>query len=270
MWRTMINKRTGLATLVMAVLLLPLLGGCIRIERGGAELFGSADIETRDFDFADFQRVSVSQAFQVDISRGEGYRVSVTLNDNLFEYLDISQSGDRLIVRMRRGFNYYRSTREIVITLPELVELDFSGATSGSVAGFSSTDDLRIGLSGASTLHVNGWQAGDVRFGLSGASRVVGEMEIGDADFDISGASTVELDGSAEEMDLQVSGASSARLGDFFVTNASTHLSGASNGTVDVSGRLSINVSGASVLYYSGDPAIDIVQVSGGASLKQR
>jgi hypothetical protein len=264
------NKRAGLAILVTAALLLPLLAGCLRIERGGAELFGSADLETRDYDFSDFRRLSVSHAFQLDISRDDDYRVSATLNENLFEYFDISQSGDRLVIRMRRGFNYYRSTREIVITMPELVEIEFSGATSANVAGFASGDDIRIGLSGASNLEIDGWRAGDARIGASGASRVIGEMDIADGDFDISGASTVDLSGSGNELDLGVSGAGSARLGDFFLRAANARLSGASNGSLDVSGRLSIAISGASVLYYSGDPSIDLVEVSGGATLRQR
>jgi hypothetical protein len=112
--------------------------------------------------------------------------------------------------------------------------------------------------------------AGDIRFDVSGASRVTGDLTAGDADLDISGASTVELQGSGGNIVVDASGASHAKLADFPVNNANVKLSGASNGTVNLDGRLDANLSGASRLSYMGEPTMGSITTSGGSMLSAK
>jgi len=112
--------------------------------------------------------------------------------------------------------------------------------------------------------------AGDIRFNISGASRVTGDITAGDADFDISGASTVELQGSGSNIVVDASGASHAKLADFPVNNANVKLGGASNGTVNLDGRLDANLSGASRLSYIGEPTMGTINTSGGSILSEK
>jgi len=105
---------------------------------------------------------------------------------------------------------------------------------------------------------------------VSGASRVSGDIVAGNVDFDISGASSVELDGSANDIIADVSGASSLKLDDFTATNANVDLSGASSGTVNLTGRLDADVSGASRLWYIGEPTLGDIDTSGASSVSQK
>jgi hypothetical protein len=247
-----------------ATLLAVLLTGCVPV------LVGSPDLETREFDFAGFTHIEVGSAFEVEVSRSDSFVVSITLNENLFDRLDISQRGKTLVIRMRPGFSFRRSTLRASISLPDLQGLQLSGASRGTVTGFSSTRPLQLGVSGASSLELIDITAGDTRFDVSGASSVTGSITIADGDFDVSGASSIDLDGTAADINLSVSGASSARLGSFPVVNGSISISGASNATIEASGNLDIAASGASRLVYSGSPTLGRISVSGGSTVHHK
>jgi len=99
---------------------------------------------------------------------------------------------------------------------------------------------------------------------------VTGDITAGNAEFDISGASSVELDGSANDIAADVSGASSLKLDDFTVSNANVDLSGASSGTVNLDGRLDADLSGASRLWYIGEPTMGDIDTSGASSVSKK
>ena len=154
--------------------------------------------------------------------------------------------------------------------MPKLYSLDSSGATHGAVSRFSSTDGLDIKVSGASSVKLLAISAGDVSFKVSGASTVSGDIKAGDMDISISGASTVQLEGKARDVELEASGASHLNLAGLTVNNANAKLSGASDGTVNLNGRLEIELSGASKLEYIGEPFLREMDITGASTLKRK
>ncbi len=67
-----------------------------------------------------------------------------------------------------------------------------------------------------------------------------------------------------------MSGASRFNLGGFIVNNADVTLNGASTGTVNLSGRLDANVSGASRLSYIGEPTMGTINTSGASTISKK
>jgi len=105
---------------------------------------------------------------------------------------------------------------------------------------------------------------------ISGASDVIGDMAASDVNLIIDGASTVQLEGSGNDIVAIVSGASRIRLGDFTVNNADVSLSGASSGTINLSGQLDADLSGASNLEYIGEPTLGTLNITGASTLSRR
>jgi hypothetical protein len=234
------------------------------------EIAGSQNIETREFAYSDFDKVEVLVPLHIEISKSNVYLVSVTANDNLFDYIEVTQSGDTLRLRLKPYFSFRNITSQAKITMPDLRALEMSVASFGEIAGFQTTGDIDINVSGASKLNIINLQASYVTIEISGASRVNGFIKTEAADFEVSGASSLELNGSAEDARLEASGLSSLRLENFYVPYASVYLSGVSNGNVEVNGRLDIEISGASTLTLGGNPTLGHVEVSGASSLKRR
>ena len=265
------KKVTSSFILIVSMCLLLSATGCIGTWVGsGPAIDGASTLETREMDFSDFNMVKAGYAFQVDITRANSFSVSITMNDNLFDYLVIEQSGDTLNIGLEPNHSYRNIQHRATITMPELRGLELSGASKGDVSGFSSTDSLQLEASGASFLDINDVKAGDTEFTISGASKAYGSIEIANGTFRISGASNVSLEGTAGDVVLEVSGASSVNLGDFTVADASVGASGASSVTVSASGTLDVDVSGASRLYYTGSGTLGSVAVSGASTIKQR
>lgn len=228
--------------------LLGLLVGCLLLGCG-ADIAGSGNLATRAFDLAGFARVEAGSVFVIDIAQSSGFRVAITADDNLFQYLDVSVSGSTLRLRVRPGVSLSRATLRATITMPALEALSLSGAAKGNLTGFQSTAGLSLNLSGASDLTGN-VVAGDMRVEASGASRVT-------------------LTGSGGNLSLNGSGASKLDLGSLAVRDADVKLSGASHGTVNASGRLDAELSGASTLVYRGNPTLGRIETSGGSTLRQ-
>jgi hypothetical protein len=195
--------------------------------------------------------------------------VSITIDDNLLEYLNVKTSGSTLYIGMKSG-SYIKTTQKAIVRLPDLKNLTISGASSVDVSGFQSSDSAKFRLSGASRLDLSGMKTGDIQFTLSGASRVSGDIEMGDAKLNLSGASDIELVGSAGDIDLGASGASDAKLADLVAVDVQVNLSGASSAVVNASGTISGGLSGASRLQYLGNPTLGKFSTTGGSTINKK
>ena len=206
--------------------------------------------ETQTMNFSGFTAVNVGSAFRVTITHSNSFTVRITANEKEFDQIEVNQTGDILKIDIRPG-NFTGITNTAAqITMPELNSVTLSGATQGSAAGFRSTMPFVAQLSGASSLTLTDFQAGNVTA-------------------DLSGASTLSAAGSADDLVSVVSGASSLNLTNLAVNNASMNLSEASHAQIDVSGRLDAELSGASSLQYIGQPTLGNISTSGESTVSK-
>lgn len=239
---------THLRPVFIALLLVPL-AGCVTWNSDHT-ITGSGHTVTREFDLTGFTRVAAGSAFHVKISQGTQISVAVTVDDNLVDYLDVSQSGDTLRLFLKPNVNIRNATLRAVVILPELIGLDLSGATGTTVAGFSSEKPLDVELSGASHLR--------------------GDIQSGEAKFGVSGAAKVELRGGAGHLTIKASGASSVNLEGYASKDTVVDAEGASHVTVNASGRLDARASGASSIRYAGQPESVHPHTSGASSVRRK
>jgi len=213
-------------------------------------LIGSGNLETEGYAFTNFTKVEISSAFQFEIEQSSSHNISITADDNIIDYVQVSQDGQTLRIRLGTVRWFGPVTLRASVTMPQLLGLTVSGASRGDIYDFSSTEDVDITV--------------------SGASRVNGDITAGNIEFDISGASTIQLEGSANDMVAGVSGASRLNLGSFTVNNADVNFSGASSGTVNLTGKLDANLSGASRLWYIGEPMMGDINTSGASTISKK
>ena len=239
------------AAIIIAVVAVVGVIGAVLVLRGWpGVLIGSGNLETEEYAFANFTRVEISSAFEFEIRQSSSYGINVTADGNVIDYVQVSQDGQTLKIRVGGVPSFRRVTLKASVTMPQLGGLTVSGASRGTVSDFSCTEAVSIAV--------------------SGASRVTGDITAGDAEFHIDGASTIQLEGSANDMTARVSGASLFSLDDFTVNNADVNISGVSTGTINLDGRLDANVSGASTLLYIGDPVMGAIDVSDASTLSKK
>lgn len=241
----------------------------------GCEETAQGEVITETKDFSGFNYVDVGSAFEVEITRSDSYSVVISADESLFDYVEVSKAGTTLKIYLNprhilTDFTLGAKTLKAEITMPALHGLEVSGASKGTITGFKSSYDFNLVVSGASSLEMVNIGVGNAGIEVSGASRISGNMTAYDTTFEISGASSCELSGSADMMVLVVSGASRVDQTDFPVNSANIELSGASEATVHVKGRLDITASGASRLYFYGNPTLGYTDVSGASTIKHK
>lgn len=237
-------------TLTLVALLGLTLSACSINFQMPQTIMGSGKLTTQDFQFADFQSVEIANTFQADISQSDTFSVSITADDNLFDYIKVDKSGTKLSIRFDYRGGYSRGTLKAKITMPTLESLSISGASTGTVSGFKLAKPATLDVSGASTLN--------------------GSLDADRIDLHASGASKASLSGTANTADLKADGASALNLSNLSIDNASVDLSGASNATISVKSKLDYNLSGASHVTYQGSPTIGRNSASGASSVAKK
>jgi hypothetical protein len=202
-------KKAAIITAVVAVV--GVICAVLVLRGWPGVLIGSGNLETEEYAFANFTRVEISSAFEFEIKQSSSYSINITADDNVIDYVQVSQDGQILKIRVGGVPTSFRSvTLKALVTMPQLGGLTVSGASRGIVSNFNCTEAVSIAV--------------------SGASRVTGDITAGDAEFHIDGASTIQLEGSADDMVAIISGASRFNLGDFAVNNANVNVSRCQHG----------------------------------------
>jgi len=256
-------------TLVAAVLL----SGC---ELAGQQNGATAEnVVTEEKDFTDFTHLQVEGTFDVEIIQSESFSITITADESLFDYIEVSKLEGTLRIHLNprhtfTDFTFAAKTLKAEVTMPNLYGLQLSGATSATATGFKSSEDFNLEVSGASSLDMGDIEARNMKLEVSGASSISGNMTADDVEFDISGASSVDLEGSANDIILSLSGASQIDLIGLPLNYASINLSGASEASLNVKGRLDAVLTDASRLYFQGNPTMGDISVTGASTIKHK
>jgi len=252
---------------ICAMILIPgmLLTGCKRVAIDS----DTGPTVTRSYNFTDFNIIEIGYAFKLEVTPADTYSISISAGESLFDHIEVTKEGNKLKIGMDRLFFHFNRSPRVKITMPELRGLHLSGASEGNVTGFRSSQDFDLTLSGASELDMD-METGAFEGELSGWSEVTGYLKAGSCDIELSGASEITLDGSGGNIRLDASGASQVDLAYFTVNNADINLSGASDASLLINGRLDVSLSGGSFLEYGDNPTLGSFDVTGGSELKRR
>ena len=106
---------------------------------------------------------------------------------------------------------------------------------------------------------------------IAGASNVVvSNVKSDSIRVEVRGASKVKIDGEATNLKSEASGASKIDAENLVVENAEVEANGASKAIVQANNEIKADASGASKIYYSGNPKNIIEHSSGASSVKRK
>jgi hypothetical protein len=191
---------------------------------------GSGNIVTQTFDYQGFTAIEAGYGFDLKVTQGSQYSITVLIDDNVEDKLRVRKDGGTLRLNLEQG-SYSNLNIEAKVTMPSLNNIDFSGGTQGTITGFRTTEDFNI---------------------------------------ELSGGSYVNIEGIAKDLTLDASGGSRFDLKDFTVNDVDANLSGGSGGSVYVGGTLNADASGGSHLSYYGDPKLGNIDESTGSTVSPK
>jgi Putative auto-transporter adhesin, head GIN domain len=209
---------------------------------------GSGNVVTRQIDAPTFSTLEVSDGFTVSVAIGSSQTVTVRVDDNLVDILDVGVSDDTLQIGLESRTDVTDATLEADVTVVSLAVLQASGASTVTLV-----DPIEVAM---------------LTVGLSGASEVTGAIQIDGGSLELSGASRASLSGSATTLGVTASGASRLDGRDLTIDELTIDVSGASNAEVTVTGSLSAVASGASMVHYAGSPTVARSDESGASTIE--
>ncbi|CAN5470875.1 head GIN domain-containing protein [soil metagenome] len=190
---------------------------------------GSGNVQSEKRNISGFSKIDAGGAVNVEVTAQKDFDVVVEADDNLLQYIKTEVSGETLKI-FSEGRISPKTKVNVKISMPELTDLDISGASNAVVANIR-TDSLQLEASGASKIKIDG-VVKSVQADASGASKIDAEsLQAENADVDSSGASSV---------------------------------------TVSPSNDLNADATGASSVYYTGEPKNVKQNSSGASSVKKK
>lgn len=236
----------GVLRAMLACLAALLAAGCTGLDEPA--ITGSGKIVASPVPVPSFSRLEVGGTFHVTATIGGANSVTLHVDENLLDLVDVHVSGDTLHIGTKSGANLHGSNLSADATAPELTGVEVSGAAKVKLTG--DTDAASLDLS------------------ASGAGQLTGDINAQHVRLELSGASHATLSGTVGALALEANGASDLQGQDLRVSELTVELSGASSALVTVSGSISAEVSGASALRYLGSPTFTKKDVSGGSSIE--
>ncbi len=200
-----------------------------------------------------FTGIKVSGGINVYMSQGEDYGMAVSASE--------PQYRDKIKSEIKNGI--------LEISYSDHFEKHFGDLKLRVYISFKNLESIEG--SGACDFILNDTlNASSVLLKLSGACEIKGLVKLTNLELNLSGASTVKIEGITQNLKVTASGASDVKNYGLTVENCIAKLSGASDVRVTITNSISAYASGASTLYYDGDPEKRQVATSGASSISQR
>jgi hypothetical protein len=207
--------------------------------------------DTKDFDLSSFDRLELNNAFFVTIVKSTESKVAAKGSGDDIDDLEVTVTNGKLDIRYNKRFRIKQLKRykmELVISTPNIVEIDAKSASDTEISGFGTLTDFDAEVSGASVLRLNS-AVKSLSANISGASKIVLPKIVDQIDAELSGASNLDgFEANSTEVYLELSGASKAE--------------------VSASKTLNVKASGASKVFYKGEPKIT-EDLSGGSKVSK-
>jgi hypothetical protein len=229
---------------------------------GFSSIFASANGERGDGNkitseriVSSFNEIEIIHEYDIRGSAGRGilrihsdreYRVSVNIDSNLDQYIDVVNENSKLKIEIKRKLS---KNFTVDIYCPNI-----SGITIGSAGQVEFVDKMIT-----PSLNIN----------IDGAGKIKGAIECDSFFADIDGAGTIEINGSSNEAHVNIDGRGFFNGYEFKINNGVFNADGAGRAKCWVTDNLTASVTGVSRIQYHGTPRVDKAR-SGLGSVRKR
>lgn len=185
------------------------------------EIVGSGNLVTKDVAVKPFSEVHAKGVLNVVLKQGDKEEVKIEAEDNLQQYIHVTNDGDKLNISMEKDLNYSsKKSMKVYVTFKKLKSMDLSTVGSVSSDEALSFGDLSIKHHGVGSVNLN--------------------MSANNVDLEHTGVGSVKLKGKAENAVFRNSGVGSISASQFVVQKMDITNSGI--GSAEVNAEKEIKV----------------------------
>ena len=266
----------------MSFLLLSVIFSLVGIGNLKAETIkGNGNIVTKEIDVRDFDEITLSMPATVNFTQSEQYSCSITIDENLVQFISVKTVGDDLRIRqlpskdgkpiLSFSFgekevtwpNYQYATLqftkfEINISAPHLEDVKVNGSGTFVFSTEFSNVKLDADVNGSGQIIAEkGLRVDELDVELNGSGSVnFAQLTAEDVEVTASGSGNTTLNGALGELDLTLMGSGNIKVSGNS-QSAKTKIAGSGNIYLgNVSRLIRYEIAGTGNIYYSGDAEI--------------
>ena len=209
---------------------------------------GTGSVRTETRKMKGFTKLDISGGYKVTLKQDSTESISISIDDNLFKYVETTVDGNTLSVKSRRNI-CPSGEATLIIGVKNLEGVEASGAVDVKSDGRLNIKDLNINLAGSTKIDL--------------------DLNAANVHTSAAGLSEIYLKGQAASHDVDMSGSGKVEALDFVVAKYKISTSGASKCRINVLNELDVHTSGSSDIQYRGNPAKVNNDQSGASSVKK-
>lgn len=229
---------------------------------GGKTIKGDGNIITRNINVTAFNEISTSLPATVNFTIADSYSCTVSVDENLFDYLDIKVKDNELLMGKRkedRNTNLKATQFVIEVTAPSLKDINLAGSGSFNANSPLEAEKLEVNLAGSGDIVFHETvTVGEAELNVAGSGDLVCNELISDKlDCNIAGSGDLKVvGGTVREAEAGVAGS-----GDIVLTcdieNLDANIAGSGDIKARVSGKLTYGIIGSGEIGYYGNPVVE-------------
>lgn len=215
----------------------------------GKRVKGNGNMVAMERSTGDYEAISVSGSFDVELVAGEEGTVTVNAEENLQEWIITEVKNGTLQIKTKDGVNIqpsiWKSGLSVTVPVEDIEAVSLSG--SGEIIGKTPLKATEFSAS------------------MSGSGDVWLEVESDEVTANMSGSGDMDLKGSAGRFNVQISGSGDIRAYELEAQEVDASISGSADIEITVRENLTARVSGSGNITYRGNPGkIDSKSVGSG------
>jgi len=239
--------KTLLKTTTVLLMAACTLTACAQSWSKGAK--GNGKITTETIQVADYDAINVVGSMNVNLVSGTEGTITVTTDENLHEYVEITSNGGNLKITLKNTKRGIYSKKGINIIVP------FTDINDVSLVG--SGDIISKDLIKANMMDISLVGSGDISL----------DVEATDLDSNLSGSGDIVLKGNVTNLKAKVSGSGDFEARSLKAVNTDAYVSGSGDLQVYASKSIKARVNGSGDISYSGNPERVDTKVSGSGDI---
>ena len=197
--------------LYMAALAL-VCSSCFHVNKnytfGKESIKGEGSVISKSFEFKNFDNIEINGGADVSFVQAPEYNVTVRTQESVFDWLDYSVEGTKLILQTKDKKTIHAEVFEITVSAPELSGIVVNGASDFDIDGLRIDGDLKVQVNGAGDLDFNQIVCESLSVEVNGA----GDAKLTSIDIrnslkvEVNGAGDVDITGRTQDVSLAVNG----------------------------------------------------------------
>lgn len=203
----------------------------------GKRVKGNGNITTDTRNVGDYEAISLSGFFDVELVDGKEGKVTIKGDENIIGHIKTEVKNGKLVIKAEKGMNLSPSrNNKLLITVPveHINEATLSG--SGDIIG-------------KTTLVSNSFETS-----ISGSGDINLKVEAKELKASMSGSGDIKLSGTATDFTIRVSGSGDISAYDLQANYVKALVSGSADIKVTATETINARVSGSGDIRYRGNP----------------